>query len=155
MSTSSSPTLDTSKNEEPEEEEENVFLNIDGYDFHDPLERAELRPQHIPIDANFNAFRWYLREHKDKENRILGSSNVQPPITVDVGAPWKCSIALDERIPTGWFSIIIGASFKNVVELDCMAIRVSHQAIYFDPAIEVNFPSHPHFATQNGVGVQD
>ncbi|CAO3570484.1 unnamed protein product [Mortierella alpina] len=138
MSTSSSPTLDISKNEEHEEEEEeeiNVFLNIDGYDFHDPLERAELRPQHLPMGAN-NAFRWYLREHQDKENRILGSSNLQPPITVDVSAPFKCSIALDERIPTSWFSIVIGASFKNVVTLESMTVLVSHQAIYFDPAIE-------------------
>ncbi|KAG9321536.1 hypothetical protein KVV02_007981 [Mortierella alpina] len=135
MSTSSSPTLDTSKNEELEEEI-NVFLNIDGYDFHDPLERAELRPQHFPMDSN-NAFRWYLREHKDKENRILGSNNPQPPVTVDVSEPWKCSIALDERIPTGWFSIILGMSFKNVAHLETMDIHVSHQAIYFDPAIEI------------------
>ncbi|KAF9936040.1 hypothetical protein BGZ67_002729 [Mortierella alpina] len=142
MSTSSSPTLDTSKNEELEEEI-NVFLNIDGYDFHDPLERAELRPQHFPMDSN-NAFRWYLREHEDKENRILGSNNPQPPVTVDVSEPWKCSIALDERIPTGWFSIILGVSFKNVTHLETMDIRVSHQAIYFDPAIEIIKPISIH-----------
>ncbi|KAF9576606.1 hypothetical protein EC968_006953 [Mortierella alpina] len=96
MSTSDSPTptLDTSKNEALEDEP-NVFLNIDGYDFHNPLERAELRPQHFPMDPNN-----------------------------------------DERIPTGWFSIIIGASFKDIENLENMTINVSHKAIYFDPAIE-------------------
>ncbi|KAF9988207.1 hypothetical protein BGZ75_009826 [Mortierella antarctica] len=90
------------------------------------------------------AFRWYLREHKDKENRILGSNNPQPPVTVDVSEPWKCSIALDERIPTGWFSIILGVSFKNVTHLETMDILVSHQAIYFDPAIEIIKPISIH-----------